>query len=70
MLRKWSKKFDYHPNDIIDLLKSVGYSCYAIEENSLGYISQVTDDTMETNFLFLDESKERHKNIIDKLLKR
>lgn len=68
MLRKWAKKFDYHPNDIIGLLKNIGYSCYAIKENTLGYISQVTDDTMETNFLFLDESKERHKSILDKLL--
>ena len=69
MLRKWSKKFDYHPNDIIDLLKGAGYSCYAIQENALSLISQVTDDTIETNFLFLDENKERHKNILDKLLK-
>ena len=68
MLRKWAKKFDYHPNDIIELLKNIGYSCYAIKENTLGYISQVTDDTMETNFLFLDESKERHKSLLDKLL--
>lgn len=68
MLRKWAKKFDYHPNDIIELLKNIGYSCYAIKENTLGYISQVTEDTMETNFLFLNESKERHKSILDKLL--
>lgn len=68
MLRKWAKKFDYHPNDIIELLKNIGYSCYAIKENTLGYISQVTEDTMETNFLFLDESKERHKSLLDKLL--
>lgn len=26
MLRKWSKKFNYHPNDIIKLLADVGYS--------------------------------------------
>lgn len=69
MLRKWSKKFDYHPNDIIDLLKNMGYSCYAIQENALGLISQVTDDTTETNFLFLDNSKERHRKVIERLTK-
>lgn len=70
MLRKWAKKFDYHPNDIIDLLKNMGYSCYAINENTLGLISQVTNDTMETNFLFLDTNKERHKRIAEKLTEK
>ncbi len=67
MLRKWTKKFDYHPNDIINLLKSFGYVCYAIKENIIEKIYKITDDTIETNFLFLDKNKQRHKDIINKL---
>lgn len=67
MLRKWTKKFDYHPNDIINLLKSFGYVSYAIKENIIEKIYKITDDTIETNFLFLDKNKQRHKDIINKL---
>ena len=30
MLRKWAKKFNYHPNDIIHLLQNIGYNCYFV----------------------------------------
>ena len=30
MLRKWSKKFKYHPNEIILLFKKHGYECFKI----------------------------------------
>lgn len=69
MLRKWAKKFDYHPNDIIELLNKIGYSCYAIKENVLEPISQVTDDMIETNFLFFNKAKARHKKLVDKLVR-
>lgn len=52
MLRKWSKKFDYHPNDIIRLLRNIGYTCYALGRNTYREIDTITDDTIETNFLF------------------
>ena len=56
MLRKWSKKFGYHPNDIILLLRNIGYFCYALGPGSYRLIEDITDDTMETNFLFFTES--------------
>lgn len=52
MLRKWAAKFDYHPNDIIVLLKEIGYSCYAISENEIRLINEVNSETVETNYLF------------------
>ena len=62
MLRKWSKKFDYHPNDIINVLNEIGYSCFAINNNGIQKISNINDDTQETNFIFFDENK--HEKII------
>lgn len=66
MLRKWSKKFGYHPNDIIGLLAPLGYGCYVINKNKFREIKNVTDKTIETNFFFLDKIK--HKDILSKHL--
>lgn len=52
MLRKWSAKFNYHPNDIIAMLSNIGYICYAISDNSFIKINEVNDNTEETNFIF------------------
>ena len=59
MLRKWTRKFDYHPNDIITLLKSIGYKCFVIDDNDqLMKFEYVDDDTVFTNYFFIHNSKE------------
>lgn len=67
MLRKWSAKFKYHPNDIINLLKPLGYSCFYEEKGRLKLIELIDDDTLATNFFFL--CLEKHNDIIKKLIK-
>ncbi len=62
MLRKWSSKFGYHPNDIIDLLSAYGYHCFRLDTNSLCRQIQVDEQTTATNFFFLHT--ERHANQI------
>lgn len=57
MLRKWSAKFDYHPNEIIKFFKDLNYYCYAISATTFNKIVEVTDETIETNFVFLPTSK-------------
>ncbi len=57
MLRKWSAKFNYHPNDIIDLFKSINYSCFINKGGKLIPLEIVDDETVETNFFFLHEEK-------------
>jgi FkbM family methyltransferase len=57
MLRKWSAKYKYHPNDIIEFLASLGYNCYVIKDGVLQCIKSVNDYTQETNYVFLHESK-------------
>ena len=56
MLRKWSAKFGYHPNDIIAFFKSLDYSCFYAHNGKLRKIETVTDETSETNFFFLSDS--------------
>ncbi len=62
MLRKWSAKFGYHPNDIISLFTKLGYLCFFVKEKKLIGIDRIDDNTIETNFFFLH--KERHSDKI------
>lgn len=66
MLRKWAAKFGYHPNEIIELLKKLGYQCYVIEKHLLKEFSEVDDNTIETNYFFLHTVK--HKKLIKEIV--
>lgn len=66
MLRKWSLKFDYHPNDIIEFLRELGYKCFTINNDSLEEILTVTESTIDTNFVFLHT--QNHVHLIKKLV--
>ncbi|MAW33492.1 MAG: hypothetical protein CMK56_03675 [Proteobacteria bacterium] len=65
LLRKWAAKFDYHPNDVIDLLKQYGYECFIISEATISRIDEINDGTQQTNFLFLN--RKEHINTIKEL---
>jgi FkbM family methyltransferase len=58
MLRKWAKKYDYHPNDIIGLLAGLDYDCYMLNQGDLQRIERVTEETEETNYVFLDKKRQ------------
>jgi FkbM family methyltransferase len=65
MLRKWSAKFNYHPNDIINFYRELGYNCYVSNDKHLVPFGDVDDNTVETNFFFLHS--QTHKEKIKKL---
>ena len=65
MLRKWSAKFGYHPNDIIRFMKDLGYFCFEISNGKLCRFDVMSDDTVSTNFFFLHS--EKHTSIIELL---
>lgn len=66
ILRKWSAKFGYHPNDIIHLLSTIGYECFVIgETGNLKKFGLVDEETIETNYFFLHS--EKHVKIIQDL---
>jgi FkbM family methyltransferase len=69
MLRKWSSKFGYHPNDLINLFLTIKYECFFIKEGGyLEKIVEVNETTFETNFFFLHS--EKHSDIIAKYAPR
>jgi len=65
LLRKWSKPFGYHPNDMIAFFAKLGYVCFAIGTQGASRASTVTNETAETNYAFLH--LERHVHLISEL---
>jgi FkbM family methyltransferase len=56
LLRKWMKPFGHTPQMFIDRMLDHNYVCYAISPNKLTEIYKVTEDTAETNFIFVHDS--------------
>ena len=52
LLRKHSLRFGYHPNEVIEYMKDLGYSCFTIKNGNRNIVSSIDDDTLETNFFF------------------
>lgn len=68
LLQKWARVYDYHPNDVIELLEPFGYHAFAIEAGRLVEIAEITDKTVATNFFFLGSRHQVEKEIIASLL--
>ncbi|HEY9005595.1 FkbM family methyltransferase [Ohtaekwangia sp.] len=61
MLRKWTAKFNYHPNDIIAFLSQFGYQCFTLDHGKLHTFGVVDESTLETNYFFLHPEKHAEK---------
>lgn len=57
LLIKWSRKFGYHPNDVIQLLAQLGYRSFCVENEHLTEIASIDEATVHTNFFFLQSKK-------------
>jgi len=57
MLRKWSARFGYHPNELIDWMAALGYTCYAVTADGLAEFAFMDDQVVETNFLFVHRDR-------------
>ncbi len=68
MLRKWSAKFEYHPNQIISLLGKMGYRCFTVKDQKLVEFFYMDEATLDTNFFFLHSDK--HSSLINTLSKK
>jgi FkbM family methyltransferase len=62
ILRKWSIKFNYNPNEIFNYFRSLGYEAFTVKRNYLSRFGEMTNETVETNFFFLHH--EKHKELI------
>jgi len=69
LLRKWSKAYGYHPDDVIGLLAREGYRCWAITDAGLEAMTSMQEDCVHTNFLFMHESHEKTRLTVDAKLR-
>lgn len=67
ILRKWSAKFNYNPNQIFDLFRQQGYRSFTVKGNYLSEFLGMDESTVETNFFFLHSVK--HSTQISALLR-
>ncbi len=67
MLRKHAARFQYHPNDIIEFMRSLGYQCYICVNNELVEFKKMDDSTVETNFFFCHQ--EKHQDLLQSYMK-
>jgi FkbM family methyltransferase len=58
LLRKWSKPFGYHPNDMLAYFTELGYECFAVGQSGVRRIDAVTDETPETSYAFIHPAKD------------
>ena len=52
LLRIHAARFGYHPNEVIEYMKNFDYKCYTLKNNKLTQIEEITEYTVETNFIF------------------
>lgn len=63
LLRKWSREFGYHPNDVFALLEEYGYRAWVFtDDGRLQPCPQVTEETVQTNYVFMHPQK--HAEVI------
>lgn len=63
ILRKWSAKFHYDPNDIFKMFTQFGYQAFTAAGGRLKPFSRMNELTLETNFFFLHG--EKHSRLIN-----
>lgn len=60
ILRKWSRKFNYEPNEIFSLFNKADYQSFTVKNGRLHPFSQMDEKTVETNFFFIPKEKIDH----------
>lgn len=60
LLRKWMAPFGDHPQDVVSLLVRAGYETFAITDFGCKRIAEITEETIETNFVFCHPSRQDH----------
>ena len=70
ILRKWSRKFGYEGADFFKEILSYGYDSYCINaENKLQECSELNEETIATNFLFIPEGFEDLEDLKENIKK-
>jgi hypothetical protein len=64
ILRKWSAKFNYNPNEIFRFFGVLKYQAFTVKNGVLIPFEAMNEETLETNFFFLHKVK--HATLIQR----
>jgi len=64
LLRKWMKPFGTNPQQVVEFLAIEGYECFAIGANQLFKISEINEETIENNFVFVHHSRKFESDLL------
>ena len=64
LLRKWMKPFNSHPQDFLSFLLNLDYSCYEFMGSGIQKITEINEDTVGNNFIFVHKSDIVKSNIL------
>jgi FkbM family methyltransferase len=68
LLLKWMAPFGDHPMDVMKVMATFGYSCWAMSDTFVRPITVIDESTVETNFVFAHPSRPSHISAIESLL--
>lgn len=60
LLRKWMAPFDSHPQDVLEMLRDLGYQSFAVGADVIIPVDDINNQTSETNFLFIHKENNDH----------
>lgn len=69
LLRKWMKPFGHSPQMFLDHMSGHGYKCLAISDSYLVEITSITEQTIETNFIFVHLTNRNHQLLLNRFIK-
>lgn len=64
VLRKWSAKFNYSPNDVFAFFRQCGYHAFVVRQEKLSPFAAMDETTVDANFIFLHA--EKHQKFIQR----
>lgn len=57
LLRKWCAAFGHHPNQVLQMLAELGYTCFAVGPTGLRPLTAVDESTPETHYAFVHPTR-------------
>lgn len=67
LFERWSLQFNYHPNDVINLLSNIGYQCFLANNLNKLDFCPIYKETKEERLNFFFLHSEKHKDLINKM---
>jgi FkbM family methyltransferase len=65
LLRKWMKPFKSQPKDFLNILLDLGYTCFEFSEDGINFITEINEDTVANNFIFVHKNDTLRQKILE-----